>query len=467
MTLFQESVNFLKNFSERGSTVCGIIGVIGGDPPKQVESGLRVMNHRGVRSGFAYGQGWAIGHRRLPIVGVGVGNDQPVRWGKWTVGFVGEILDFRDYDPGAECDIDLVARTWTNSGPKGFTRFDGFWSVVAAHETGDLHALVDYLSQKPLYVRDDTYARAIASEPDAIASLGPLALDWIYLSAVAKWGYCPEPWRTPYVGVRKMVGGEHVILHAGGGSTWATTDPLIPIVGTERDLYSQIDAAIRKRVTSSDVPIASLVSGGLDSAIVYTFARRYGDPRAYHVENGERENADRVAPGATILTCDDVPIGKGLTYMQEPIDLGSLLPQVALSDAIARTGGESVCLTGDGADEFFGGYRRAVRYDSQLTDVWHELQSWHLPRLDRVMMRNRIEVRSPFLARRVAGLALGSPYSRRIGKMGLRDLFRKDLPPGIADIPKRPLRTESVQEDREGRSLDLINQFVLRHKEAQ
>jgi asparagine synthetase B (glutamine-hydrolysing) len=122
----------------------------------------------------------------------------------------------------------------------------------------------------------------------------------------------------------------------------------------------------------------------------------------------------------------------------------------------------TVCLTGDGADEFFGGYGRSQRYDSQASDVWHELVCWHLPRLDRVMMRNRIEVRSPFLARRVAGMALALPRRLRTDKAVLRDLFRNDLPPGVADVPKRPLRMANVEADREGWSLQLIEEFRKR-----
>jgi asparagine synthetase B (glutamine-hydrolysing) len=76
------------------------------------------------------------------------------------------------------------------------------------------------------------------------------------------------------------------------------------------------------------------------------------------------------------------------------------------------------------------------------------------------MMRNRIEVRSPFLARRVAGAALAVPYSARMGKKVLRDMFRGDLPAGVADVLKRPLKTRSVEDDREARSRELVRMFI-------
>jgi asparagine synthase (glutamine-hydrolysing) len=215
------------------------------------------------------------------------------------------------------------------------------------------------------------------------------------------------------------------------------------------------------RVTSADVPVAALVSGGLDSAIVYTLAKRFGTVHPYHVDNGEVEQAAVVLQGDqyTFLKSDAVPTRKALRYMQEPVDLGSLKPQVALSDSVGASGGERVCLTGDGADELFGGYGRARRYDSQASDIWHELVCWHLPRLDRVMMRNQIEVRSPFLARPVLAAALALPYSERCGKQVLRNLFRTELPRGIADVAKRPLRTKEVEVDREANSKKLVDEF--------
>lgn len=441
--------------------MCGVIGTISPRSEENVRLGLSRMMHRGIRSKVSSGAGWALGHVRLPIVGLGHEHDQPITRGDWEVAFVGEILDFREHQPGAASDVGLVADTWASSGPAGFTQFDGFWSVVACNRVdGSFYALTDYLGQKPLYLRHDRYATAIASEPDALYVLGPVQLDQVYLSAVVKWGYCPEWRRTPYTTIQRVGPGEHVTIRPGCSPLIKVVDPLQPVeVGDQSDLRREIEEAVKRRVESSDVPVACLVSGGLDSSIVWVLAKRYGDVKPYHVENNEWEYCSLVAPDAIRLDYRFVDDWKALIYMQEPLDLGSLCPQVALSDAIRDSGKERVCLTGDGADEFFGGYSRAERYDSQASDIYHELVAWHLPRLDRVMMKNRVEVRSPFLSRKVAGMALALPRGLRTGKKVLRELFKDDLPREIIESPKRPLRSSSVEVNREARSANLVDLF--------
>ena len=73
------------------------------------------------------------------------------------------------------------------------------------------------------------------------------------------------------------------------------------------------------------------------------------------------------------------------------------------------------------------------------------------------MMRNRVEVRSPFLSRRVAEMALALARPERTGKKVLRDLFRGDLPEGVADRPKRALRTATIEVNREANSTMLVD----------
>lgn len=443
--------------------MCGLVCVLGDQAEERATLALSKMLHRGVRTGVAAGRGGAVGHRRLPIVGVGPEYDQPARAGPWLVGFVGELLDFRDDDPGRECDYPLVLETWHHRGPAGFGVRDGFWCIMALNDDGSLHVLLDYLAQKPAYFRSDDFAIAAASEPDALVALGPVTPDEVYFSSVVKWGYCPEGWRTPYDEIQKLGPGFHLVMRPDPGDvTCQLVDELRPRAFDPEALKDEVEWAVKRRAAASDVPVAALVSGGLDSAVTYALARRYADVRPFHVENGELGWAARVVGGVAGMTTlpdvSDPPVDRCLDWMQEPLDLGSLAPQVRLSEAVGLQG-YNVCLTGDGADELFGGYRRSARYDSQASDVWHELVSWHLPRLDRVMMRNRVEVRSPFLARRVAEYALGLPRVERTGKRVLKELFRRDLPPGVADRAKVPLKAPRVAADPEGWRRTLVDRF--------
>jgi len=447
---------------------------------------MSLLGHRGIRSSVASARCGSLGHVRLPIVGLSRDNDQPIVRGRWIVGFVGEILDFRSY---ADEDVDtfLAVRNWVDGGPQGFRQHDGFWAIMALDTAAaELHILCDYLAQKPMYYRTDV--PAAASELDALKPFGRVTPDEIYLSAVLKWGYCPDLERTPYREIKHVLPGEHVVLNEDGVLGRQIADPLTPLVvrGSQAPgrLRQAIESAVARRVTSSDVPVACLLSGGLDSSIVHAIASRHGDVRPFFAKmadppkqgylfesdgDGEESRAHQVAGKAQelrVVQVGEASRERSLEVMQEPIDLGSLVPQVALSDAIRQAfspSGENrdgvVCLTGDGADEAFGGYRRAMDYDSQKSDVFQELPAWHLPRLDRVMMRNQIEVRSPFLAREVMALALGLEYRDRRGKDILRQVFRDVVPESVLQAPKIPLRTGAIARDRLANSQDLVSRF--------
>lgn len=445
--------------------MCGVFAQLGRNI--DVMGPLRLMSHRGIRQRTYEGPKGSMGHVRLPIVGVDSGNDQPIRFNKWVLGFVGEVLDFRETNPGMACDVELVQKLWMERGPRALIDRDGFWALAVIDTIdGSLHVVCDYLAQKPMYFRVDT--KCAGSELTAVASTGPTTLDEVYLSSCIKWGYCPDTRRTPYREVRHVLPGEHVVIKSDGQVFREQVDRLEPVSVTDpNEIRVELMAAAKRRVLSSDVPVACLVSGGLDSSITYKLANRYGTatPISYTAQFDPEEHRaleDLTGGYAELIPREQyLPNAEVLEIMQEPIDLGSLVPQIHLS----RTIKSSVCLTGDGADELFGGYDRARRYDSQASDVWQELVAWHLPRLDRVMMRRTIELRTPFLARRVVQMALGLRWEQRNdGKSILKNLFRDMLPQSVIDLPKIPLRTVEVARDREAVSKVMVEEFRRMHE---
>ena len=194
----------------------------------------------------------------------------------------------------------------------------------------------------------------------------------------------------------------------------------------------------------SDREVAMLLSGGLDSSIIYYSLKEAGTPvKAFSVENGESEF---LPPGVEVLTLPEVTIEDAVKIMQAPLDLGSLIPQIQLARAV-KAAGFNVCLTGDGADELFGGYARAQVYDSQQSDVFCELPYYHLPRLDRVMMHETIELRSPFLAPSVVAAALKLKRADRTTKQALKAAYVDIVPKAILERTKVPLKSSAVREN--------------------
>ena len=415
-----------------------------------------VLGHRGIRQSTHEG---TLGHVRLPIQGLSRQYDQPYYHKEWVIVFVGEIFNYKDLRPEAESDIEVVAELWAKEGIRCFDRFDGFWSFAAlSNKTGKVHIVTDILAKKPLYY--ETSTKNTSSEIKAlIPDAGPV-LDKLYLSAVRKWGYHVGD-RTPFENIRKIPPCAHWIMDRYGNVlqrySWTTLYPKTGI-----DVRTALETAVRNRL-ASDVPVSLVLSGGLDSTIIFELMKETGIPfTVYHVPNDETEYLNYLDfPSQVKLVSLDQPevdLKKILFFNEGPVDLGSMLPQYQLAEAIHKDGG-IVTLTGDGADELFGGYRRYKEYDAQYSDIFEEIVYYHLPRLDKLGMAHLVEFRSPFLARDVIEGAMAWPYERRQDKNGLKALFHDLVPDEILDRPKHPLKSKQLLKDPIQWRQYLIDQF--------
>lgn len=430
--------------------MCGLIAILdwqqGGwasslEATKAVKKGLDRMAYRGLPGrSMVFQQGKTIiGHVRLPIISMDEDYDQPQEYMGTLGAFVGEIFNYQELSPHAQSDTEVLIRCFSNQGPGGFHKFDGFWSAIFVGPSGKVSVFTDYLSQKPLYFHAESLM--VASEPEAIlaAYFTDWALDAVYFSNVLKWGYSPDH-RTPWVGIQQLPVGSVLTYLDGVVITPYWDWGQVPI---EPDLRATLTQAVKNRLVG-DWDVAQLISGGVDSTIIYKILSQITSVDAYYIANGEDDSyINSVTQDYFALKPNLVKIEDALTAHQVPVDLGSMVPQYELATAL-RERNRHVVISGDGADELFGGYRRAAEYDSQASDVFIELPFYHLPRLDRLMMNQTVELRCPFLAPKVIKKALQLPWDVRQSKQFLKHTFQDLVPQKILDRPKHPLKSNEV-----------------------
>ena len=312
---------------------------------------------------------------------------------------------------------------------------DGFYSFIIIDLRRDLiYTFTDPLGKKQLYYKQ---GQGIASEIRPFKS----TLNEKVLTDIVKWGYITSD-ETVKNDVYRIKPNKlytfdmRMNLNSIGENYYDfSADPEII------SLYDAIDLAVKNRLRGN-CEVSMLLSGGIDSSIIYHHASKYSNLKSYCVDNGD----DLFFAKVMDREVNEIKISfspETLTAMESPVDLGSLFSQYSLCENVPST----VILTGDGADEVFGGYNRQLTYDAQLSDVFTEIPYYHNPRLDRMSMWFTKEIRSPFLSLEVVKHGLGLEYERRKRKVELRETYRGILPDGIIDRKKEPLKIDSVRNE--------------------
>ena len=277
--------------------MCGIAGIVAGRTGVTragIERFTRAIAHRGP-DGEGYwldaGDGIALGHRRLSILGLGPQGAQPMHLGeRYVMSYNGEVYNFLElreelrglgHHFATETDSEVVLTAYAQWGEACLHRFNGMWAVaVYDRHTRELWLARDRYGIKPLYyLYDENVGLAFASETIAFRHLegytrtfaaAPLNRCLANVTSLEASG------ETIFTGVRQLRAGHTLTYRAGGpcreARWWRQEDhratrEATPALRTEqwRDVF---DSACRLRLRS-DVPVASAVSGGLDSSSVY------------------------------------------------------------------------------------------------------------------------------------------------------------------------------------------------------
>ncbi len=228
----------------------------------------------------------------------------------------------------------------------------------------------DRLGIKPLYYEINREGIRIASEVKMLVT-GPETIAAKSISAYLQWGACPER-RLLYSGVQVLPAGHAMTIGAQGQiKTWrywparkAFVSSLENVVPRLRDL---IERAVEEHLLS-DVPVASFLSGGIDSSVVTAIAARKLEKKLQTYSVGfdlaefdetaiAQEIAQRYGTDHHRIQLSEEEVIHSVTEAVGKLDLPSVdaINTYIVSRAVAAHG-VKVALSGLGGDELFGGY---------------------------------------------------------------------------------------------------------------
>lgn len=372
--------------------MCGFLGWISLDgaplPAARLNAALPLLSHRGPEhSGVWQGDGCWLGHRRLSILDLSEGGNQPMvcRDDRYVMVYNGEFYNYREHAPLLESkgyplrstgDTAVLLGLYSLFGEKALDYVNGMFSM-AVWDTRErsLFLARDRMGKKPLYYALDGRRVCFASEMKALAPLlDRRILDGAAVDAYFALGYVPAP-RSIYSEVRKLEAS--TCLSISGGSErkrryWSPAASNKEPV-TDEEVVDTLRDSIRLRFVS-DVPVGMLLSGGIDSSLLASLAAEdLGESfKAFCVAAGEAAFDERPFAAEVAEHCgielatgsikDEVEeqIERVFPFLDEPFADASALPTFAVCELASANG--KVVLSGEGGDELFGGYDKYHRF---------------------------------------------------------------------------------------------------------
>jgi asparagine synthase (glutamine-hydrolysing) len=397
--------------------MCGIAGTynlpLG---PGVAESVSLAIAHRGPdAAGFwnsTEGPPVWLCHRRLSIIDLSSAANQPFEKDGFVLIFNGEIYNYRQLrndlsSVGATfrtaSDSEVLLEAWRHWGPASFDRLRGMFAFALYDGVERKLVLArDQFGIKPLFYHARDGRLAFASELKALRQMmGDVRVDESALVASVMYSWVPES-HCMFEGAQKLAPGTWLEIGPDGVSRvhryW---DPVSRAAEAgESGRVDRIDAARLGQVMEdsvaahlvADVPVATFLSGGLDSSLITVMAMRHNTEldsytisfrdedqryeampddflyaRKIAAEHGIRLHEVEIAPDVADL------LPKLVHHLDEPIGDAAAINAYLICQA-ARDAGVKVLLSGMGADELFGGYRR--HYAALLATRYRRIPRW-------------------------------------------------------------------------------------------
>jgi len=354
--------------------MCGFYGINRNDRDL-VKKGIDNIIHRGPdENNIINNSKYSVGHVRLSIVGLDNGI-QPLAIENGFLVFNGEIYNFKEIikkyelDKTLDCDTDVLGILYQRFGFKGMLdRIEGMFSIAVL--TDDKIFLArDRYGQKPLYYSlidgffqfgSDLSSFKVDKKNSNISNVG--------LNYFLSFGFIPSPhsiWNNYY----KVNPSEYIEFDA-NSKQLSIVKYYDLDVNNYRDnlpLEKLIDESVKEH-NNSDVGSNLLLSGGVDSSLVAyslplkttAYTVKWGDKDYDEVESARRI-AKKLGRDLKEVSMTKGQLEKRLTnlmnYISEPFADDGIISLDIVTESLNKKG-VKVVLTGDGADEIFGGYNR-------------------------------------------------------------------------------------------------------------
>ena len=376
--------------------MCGILGLfntLGLDAdPASFSSAMERLRRRGPDDSGQWHDQWVqLGHRRLAIVDLSPAGHQPMESSdrRYVIVFNGEIYNHREIRPSltppngwkGSSDTETLLEAYRAWGPGCLQRINGMFAFAIwdRHERS-LFLARDRMGVKPLYYAQSGSIFAFGSRPGALTRLlgySDLEIDNEALRAFLELGYVPAP-LSFHRQMRKLAPAHYMLVSVRGTRIVRYWDfrPIAPDTSIrsrpEAELIDELDQLIRSSVKArlmSDVPLGAFLSGGVDSALIVAAMKSAGveRPRTFTIGFNETQFDEGPAAAATAAHLN-------VEHIHQTLDVNSLIDLLPVyideydepfadssafpTMAVARLARQhvTVALSGDGADELFGGY---------------------------------------------------------------------------------------------------------------
>jgi asparagine synthase (glutamine-hydrolysing) len=374
--------------------MCGITGLLRRDAPCDAGALTRMrdlVQHRGPDDAGNHLDGpVGLGHRRLSIIDLGTGH-QPMSTtdGRYTIVFNGEIYNYRELRAELErqgvafrttSDTEVILELHAMRGAASVVALNGMFAyAIWDRDARTLFIARDRAGIKPLYYVDDRRGFAFGSEIKSLfeSGLATPALDESHVAEYLLFRHVAGP-RNLFRGVLALPPGHTMTVTEAGTSPpvpfWSLPDPFptasIGYAGAVDALDAALTDAVGRQMIA-DVPLGTFCSGGIDSSLVTAIAARLaGQPiNTFSVgfaEAGYDESAyARMASTACGTVHHEIRIDEArfaellprlVWHNDLPLNYANSVHIYAVSELARRH--VKVVLTGEGADELFGGYPR-------------------------------------------------------------------------------------------------------------